>query len=82
MLEIHTVVPFGRILKGGGAALPRPRPSRRAAEGREVFRKVVNVTSISGTQGNVGPGELLVGQGRPDRADEDPRAGEWGPRRR
>ena len=41
---------------------PRAPPRRTSAtpakqeagEGREVFRKVVNVTSISGTQGNVG----------------------------
>jgi 3-oxoacyl-[acyl-carrier protein] reductase len=52
MLEIHTVVPF-RILR---AAAPHMRePAKRdLEEGREVFRKVVNVTSISGTQGNVG----------------------------
>ncbi|HEX5622240.1 MAG TPA: SDR family oxidoreductase [Solirubrobacteraceae bacterium] len=52
MLEIHTVAPF-RILR---AAAPHLRdPAKREAEaGREVFRKVVNVTSISGTQGNLG----------------------------
>ena len=52
MLEIHAVVPF-RILR---AAAPHLRdPAKREAEaGREVFRKVVNVTSISGTQGNLG----------------------------
>jgi 3-oxoacyl-[acyl-carrier protein] reductase len=52
MLEIHTVVPF-RLLR---AAAPYLRDAGKAEkeEGREVFRKVVNVTSISGTQGNVG----------------------------
>ena len=52
MLEIHAVVPF-RILR---AAAPHLRdPAKREVEaGREVFRKVVNVTSISGTQGNLG----------------------------
>ena len=52
MLEIHTVVPF-RLLR---AASPHLRDAGKAdkAAGREVFRKVVNVTSISGTQGNVG----------------------------
>ena len=52
MLEIHTVVPF-RVLR---AAAPHFRePAKKELEaGREVFRKVVNVTSISGTQGNVG----------------------------
>jgi 3-oxoacyl-[acyl-carrier protein] reductase len=52
MLEIHTVVPF-QVLR---AAAPFLRDAGKAdrEEGREVFRKVVNVTSISGTQGNVG----------------------------
>ena len=52
MLEIHTVAPF-RLLR---AAAPYLREAGKADKeaGREVFRKVVNVTSISGTQGNVG----------------------------
>jgi 3-oxoacyl-[acyl-carrier protein] reductase len=52
MLEIHTVVPF-RLLR---AAAPHLRDAGKADReaGREVFRKVVNVTSISGTQGNLG----------------------------
>jgi 3-oxoacyl-[acyl-carrier protein] reductase len=52
MLEIHTVVPF-RILR---AAAPYLRDAGKAdrESGREIFRKVVNVTSVSGTQGNVG----------------------------
>jgi 3-oxoacyl-[acyl-carrier protein] reductase len=52
MLEIHAVTPF-RVLR---AAAPHMRDAakREAEEGSEVFRKVVNVTSISGTQGNLG----------------------------
>ncbi len=52
MLEIHTVVPF-RLLR---AAAPYLREAGKADKeaGLEVFRKVVNVTSISGTQGNIG----------------------------
>ncbi|HEU0057886.1 MAG TPA: SDR family oxidoreductase [Gaiella sp.] len=52
MLEIHTVVPF-RLLR---AAAPYLREAGKADKeaGREIFRKVVNVTSISGTQGNLG----------------------------
>jgi 3-oxoacyl-[acyl-carrier protein] reductase len=52
MLEIHTVAPF-RLLR---AAAPYLRDAGKADReaGREVFRKVVNVTSISGMQGNVG----------------------------
>ena len=52
MLEIHTVVPF-KVLR---AAAPYLRDAGKADRdaGREVFRKVVNVMSISGTQGNLG----------------------------
>lgn len=52
MLEIHTVAPF-KVLR---AAAPYLRDAGKADRdaGREVFRKVVNVTSISGTQGNLG----------------------------
>src|ERR687891_358437 len=52
MLEIHAVAPF-RILRAAAPHLRDPA-KREAEEGREVFRKVVNVTSISGTQGNLG----------------------------
>ncbi|MGZ8708163.1 MAG: SDR family NAD(P)-dependent oxidoreductase [Gaiellaceae bacterium] len=52
MLEIHTVVPF-RVLRAAAPHLREPAKLEQA-EGREVFRKVVNVTSISGTQGNIG----------------------------
>ncbi len=52
MLEIHTVVPF-KVLR---AAAPYLRDAGKADKeaGREIFRKVVNVTSVSGTQGNLG----------------------------
>jgi 3-oxoacyl-[acyl-carrier protein] reductase len=52
MLEIHTVVPF-KLLRAAAPHL-RDAGKKDKEEGREVFRKVVNVTSISGTQGNVG----------------------------
>ncbi|HET8755326.1 MAG TPA: SDR family oxidoreductase [Solirubrobacteraceae bacterium] len=52
MLEIHAVAPF-RVLRAAAPHLRDPA-KREADEGREVFRKVVNVTSISGTQGNLG----------------------------
>jgi 3-oxoacyl-[acyl-carrier protein] reductase len=52
MLEIHTVVPF-KVLRAASPYL-REAGKRDREEGREVFRKVVNVTSISGTQGNLG----------------------------
>jgi 3-oxoacyl-[acyl-carrier protein] reductase len=52
MLDIHTVVPF-RVTR---AIAPHWRDAAKAeaAEGREVFRKLVNVSSISGTMGNAG----------------------------
>ena len=52
MLDIHTVVPF-RIAR---ALAPnwREAAKQEAGEGKEVFRKIVNVTSISGTMGNAG----------------------------
>ena len=52
MLEIHTVVPF-KVLRAAAPYL-RDAGKKDKEAGREVFRKVVNVTSISGTQGNVG----------------------------
>lgn len=52
MLDIHTVAPF-RLSR---ALAPHWREAAKAekAEGREVFRKIVNVSSISGTMGNAG----------------------------
>src|SRR5688572_13252085 len=47
MLEIHTVVPF-RVLRAAAPYL-RDAGKKDKEEGREVFRKIVNVTSISGT---------------------------------
>ena len=60
MLEIHTVVPF-RVLRAASPYLREPAKKERD-EGREVFRKVVNVTSISGTQGNVGQVNYSAGK--------------------
>jgi 3-oxoacyl-[acyl-carrier protein] reductase len=52
MLEIHTVVPF-RIIRAAAPHLREPAKKERD-EGREVFRKIVNISSISGTMGNAG----------------------------
>ena len=52
MLEIHTVAPF-RIIRAAAPHMREPAKQERE-EGREVFRKIVNVTSISGTMGNAG----------------------------
>ena len=60
MLDIHTVVPF-RVVR---AAAPHMRESakREREEGREVFRKIVNVSSISGTMGNAGQANYSAGK--------------------
>jgi 3-oxoacyl-[acyl-carrier protein] reductase len=52
MLDIHTIVPF-RVIR---ALAPtwREAAKKEAADGQEVFRKIVNITSISGTMGNAG----------------------------
>jgi 3-oxoacyl-[acyl-carrier protein] reductase len=52
MLDIHTIVPF-RMIR---ALAPSWREAAKAErdKGDEVFRKIVNITSISGTMGNAG----------------------------
>ncbi len=52
MLDIHTVVPF-RVLRAAAPYLRDPAKKEKE-EGQEVFRKVVNISSISGTMGNAG----------------------------
>jgi 3-oxoacyl-[acyl-carrier protein] reductase len=52
MLDIHVVVPF-RIIRAAAPHLREPAKKERE-EGREVFRKIVNVSSTSGTMGNAG----------------------------
>lgn len=52
MLNVHVMAPF-RILRA--AAEPwRAMRKKEAEEGREVIRKVVNISSIAGTNGNAG----------------------------
>jgi 3-oxoacyl-[acyl-carrier protein] reductase len=52
MLDIHTVVPF-RVAR---ALAPHWREAAKAERGedKEVFRKLINVSSTSGTMGNAG----------------------------
>src|SRR5918994_153584 len=52
MLDIHTIVPF-RVVRALAPSW-RETAKQEAQEGKEVFRKIVNVTSISGTMGNAG----------------------------
>lgn len=60
MLEIHLVTPF-RILRAASTYL-RESAKREAAAGKRVMRKVVNITSISGTDGN--PGQVGYSSGK------------------
>src|SRR5271157_4220650 len=47
MLEIHLVVPF-RVLRAASSYI-REAAKREIAAGKQVMRKVVNITSIAGT---------------------------------
>jgi 3-oxoacyl-[acyl-carrier protein] reductase len=60
MLDIHNVVPF-RVLRAAAPHLREPAKQERE-EGREVFRKVVNISSISGTMGNAGQANYSSGK--------------------
>ncbi|MGI8990313.1 MAG: SDR family NAD(P)-dependent oxidoreductase [Bryobacteraceae bacterium] len=60
MLDIHVVAPF-RILRAASAFI-RDSAKREIAEGRRVMRKVVNITSISGTDGSAGQSGYASGK--------------------
>jgi 3-oxoacyl-[acyl-carrier protein] reductase len=60
MLDIHLVVPF-RVIRAAAPHLREPAKVERE-EGREVFRKIVNVSSISGTMGNAGQANYSAGK--------------------
>jgi 3-oxoacyl-[acyl-carrier protein] reductase len=60
MLDIHTVVPF-RVLRAAAPHLREPAKKERE-EGKEVFRKIVNVSSTSGTFGNAGQANYSSGK--------------------
>jgi len=60
MLDIHVIAPF-RVIRAAAPHLREPAKQERA-EGREVFRKIVNVSSISGTMGNAGQANYSAGK--------------------
>jgi 3-oxoacyl-[acyl-carrier protein] reductase len=60
MLDIHTVVPF-RVIRAAAPHLREPAKKERE-EGKEVFRKIVNISSTSGTFGNAGQANYSSGK--------------------
>jgi 3-oxoacyl-[acyl-carrier protein] reductase len=60
MLAIHVTVPF-RVIRAAAPHLREPAKQERE-RGEEVFRKIVNVSSISGTMGNAGQANYSAGK--------------------
>jgi 3-oxoacyl-[acyl-carrier protein] reductase len=60
MLDIHNVVPF-KVLRAAAPHMREPAKEERE-EGREVFRKVVNISSTSGMMGNAGQANYASGK--------------------
>jgi 3-oxoacyl-[acyl-carrier protein] reductase len=60
MLEIHLVTPF-RLLRAASAFI-RESAKKEIAASQRVMRKVVNITSIAGTDGN--PGQVGYSAGK------------------
>ena len=60
MLDIHSIVPF-RMCRAVAPHMREPAKAERE-RGEEVFRKIVNVSSISGTMGNAGQANYSSGK--------------------
>jgi 3-oxoacyl-[acyl-carrier protein] reductase len=60
MLDVHTVAPF-RILRAASGPI-REMAKQEKSEGKAVYRKVVNVSSIAGLYGNAGQMAYAAGK--------------------
>src|SRR3954466_1616217 len=60
MLDIHLIAPF-RIIRAAAPHLREPAKQEKA-EGQEVFRKIVNISSTSGMFGNPGQANYSAGK--------------------
>ena len=60
MLDIHVVAPF-RVIRAAAPHLREPAKQEKA-EGQEVFRKIVNISSTSGMMGNAGQANYAAGK--------------------
>src|SRR3954471_20587126 len=60
MLDIHTIVPF-RVIRAAAPHLREPAKQERE-QGVEVFRKIGNGSSASGTMGNAGQANYASGK--------------------
>jgi 3-oxoacyl-[acyl-carrier protein] reductase len=60
MLDIHVTVPF-KVIRAAAPHLREPAKAERE-RGEEVFRKIVNISSISGTMGNAGQANYSAGK--------------------
>jgi 3-oxoacyl-[acyl-carrier protein] reductase len=60
MLDIHVTVPF-KVIRAAAPHLREPAKAEKE-RGEEVFRKIVNISSISGTMGNAGQANYSAGK--------------------
>ena len=60
MIDIHLTVPF-KVIRAAAPYLREPAKQEKA-EGKEVFRKIVNISSTSGVFGNAGQANYSSGK--------------------